>query len=473
MNRVRQIVSADYYLQRRRWARLGLLYVVLLGFSLFFLGPLLFSTVMSLKEDPLEYPPSLTIPQLNPRNWSEAGRLGREGAGRPLFGGFAPGAEVTFAFEILLPQDYDRSGDGPPASATIPRRRPGAGLGAVIAIDYAADWAEMETTVTERRPAPDDTGTLETWQVTVRYSTDTGSEPPFIERVPLDITLAPDVRFVAADLAPSRLERRGAVVSYDTIVPGSLGYIFHNYVRVFREARSVSNGDSLFLRWMINSGTYAVFRVVSNVIFAAMAGYALARYRFPGRTLVFFLVLFAQMVPAQVTFISNYLVIRDGVFGLSRLFGRDTLLNTMAGVIIGGAGASAFIEAGKVFIMKQFFETIPRSTEEAAIIDGAGHWQRFALVMFPQARPALGAVAILTFQGAWNDFFWPLVVLTSPEEIKTLPIGLLSFRQTYGAAGDWGLILSGAILSAVPVVILFIVFQKYFLQGMSLGGAKE
>jgi multiple sugar transport system permease protein len=262
-------------------------------------------------------------------------------------------------------------------------------------------------------------------------------------------------------------------VSYDNITPGSLGYIFHNYRRVFREARSISTGQSLFLQWMINSGIYAFFRVISNVIFATMAGYALARYRFRGRTAVFFLVLFAQMVPAQVTFVSNYLVIRDGVFGLSRLFGYNTLLNTLGGVVLGGAGASAFIEAGKVFIMKQFFETIPQSTEEAAIIDGASHWQRFALVMFPQARPALGAVAILTFQGAWNDFFWPLVVLTSPEDIKTLPIGLLSFRQTYGAAGDWGLILAGAILSALPVVILFVVFQRYFLQGISLGGSKE
>ncbi|MFW5796831.1 MAG: carbohydrate ABC transporter permease, partial [Alkalispirochaeta sp.] len=429
----------------------------------------------SLKDDPLEYPPSLTAPQLNPRNWAEAGRLGREGAGRPLFGGFTPGADVAFAFEVLVPDGYDAALDGPVAQVGIPRRRPGSGLGAVMAIDYAADWAELSVTrgdVTEVPPVDGESvGDLVTWHVRIQYPAD--SDGPMIDRVPLDITLGPGVRLASAELAPNRLERRGRIVSYDSIVPGSLGYIFHNYVRLFREARSVSSGESLFLRWMINSGIYAFFRVLSNVIFATMAGYALARYRFPGRTVVFFLVLFAQMVPAQVTFISNYLVVRDGVFGISRLFGINTLLNSMAGVIIGGAGASAFIEAGKVFIMKQFFETIPKSTEEAAVIDGAGHWQRFALVMFPQARPALGAVAILTFQGAWNDFFWPLVVLTSPEEIKTLPIGLLSFRQTYGAAGDWGLILSGAILSALPVVIMFIVFQRYFLQGISLGGSKE
>jgi multiple sugar transport system permease protein len=122
--------------------------------------------------------------------------------------------------------------------------------------------------------------------------------------------------------------------------------------------------------------------------------------------------------------------------------------------------------------MKQFFESIPNEVEEAAMIDGANHWRRYWSVVLPMARPALGAVAILSFQGAWNEFFWPFIVLTSPEEIKTLPIGLLSFRQTYGGVGDWGLILAGAILSAIPIVILFIVFQKYFLEGVSYGGGK-
>jgi multiple sugar transport system permease protein len=89
------------------------------------------------------------------------------------------------------------------------------------------------------------------------------------------------------------------------------------------------------------------------------------------------------------------------------------------------------------------------------------------------ARPALGALTILTFQGAWNDFFWPLVVLTTPEDIKTLPIGLLTFRNVYGATGDWGLILSGAVLSALPIIVLFVVFQRYFLEGVSYGGTKE
>ena len=119
------------------------------------------------------------------------------------------------------------------------------------------------------------------------------------------------------------------------------------------------------------------------------------------------------MIPGQVNFISNYLVLRDGIFGFSRLWGQATLLNSLSGVILSG-----LVSAGAVFIMKQFFETIPREVEEAAMIDGTTQWERFFRVVMPMARPALGALTILTFQGAWNDFFWPLVVLTTPKTLK-------------------------------------------------------
>ena len=174
------------------------------------------------------------------------------------------------------------------------------------------------------------------------------------------------------------------------------------------------------------------------------------------------------MIPLQVLFISNYLVLNSGIWGLSRLWGQETLLNSLTGLVFVTA-----LNAGAVFIMKQFFESIPREVEEAAMIDGTNQWQRFSRVVLPMARPALGALTILTFQGAWNDFFWPFIILTSPDDIKTLPIGMLTFRNLYGAAGDWGMILAGAILSAIPVIILFVVFQKYFMEGVSYGGGKE
>jgi ABC-type glycerol-3-phosphate transport system permease component len=519
---------------RRRWARAGIIYTVLLMMSIVFLGPLLFATVSSLKTDPLEYPPSLRIPQLSPKNWVAASQLGAAGGGNRFMGGFAPGADVPFEITYFVP-----AGVEPEAPvAEVPRRRPGAGLGAVQRIDFAADYAEVTPVEEVRREAgtlaireQDVEGVYVTYGFRILYP----GEGPRIDRLPLDITAEPQHTYIDSTLTASRLERRGRVASLDNASPGLIGYVFRNYVRVFREARSVSTGEALFGAWTINSGIYAIARIITNLLFAAMAGYALARLQFPGKHMIFILVLFSQMVPAQVTFISNYLVLRDGIFGLSRIWpqlllatllfvaaallytrlkgridgqrlargafsiiyftaaaalslflgfviasttgldrlGTPTLLNSLWGVIIGGAGSSALIEAGRVFIMKQFFESIPREVEEAAFIDGAGYWQRYWSVVLPMARPALGAVAILTFQGAWNDFFWPFIVLTSPEDIKTLPIGLLSFRQTYGAVGDWGLILSGAVMSAIPVIILFIVFQKYFLEGVSYGGGKE
>lgn len=453
---------------RRRWARAGIVYVAMLLFSLLFLGPLLFATLSSLKTDPLEYPPTLAIPQLSPANWAAAARLGRAGAGAPMWGGFAPGADVPFDLTYFVP-----AGTEPAApTVTVPRRRPGGGLGAVQAIEYAADHASVTAAEeVDREPGTwtvrgeSVEGSFVTYRVRIRYP----GGGPTINRLPIDAEAPSRTQaFVRSTLPPTRLERLGLVASYNNIAPGALGYTFNNYRRVFDEARSVTTGRSLFLSWTANSFFIAIAKVLTTLLFASMAGYALARLRFAGRGLIFLLILFAQMIPGQVIFISNYLVLRDGIFGFARLWGQTTLLNSLAGVILSG-----LVGAGAVFIMKQFFESIPREVEEAAMIDGTSQWQRFSRVVLPMARPALGALTILTFQGAWNDFFWPLVVLTTPEDIKTLPIGLLTFRNVYGATGDWGLILAGAVMSALPIIVLFVVFQRYFLEGVSYGGTKE
>jgi multiple sugar transport system permease protein len=464
-----QGIDLDRWLARRRWARVGIVYVLMLFFSILFLGPLLFAALSSLKDDPLEYPPKLLIPQLSPQNWSAAARLGRAGNGAPLWGGFAPGAEVPFELTYFAPAGFSAA----PPEVSVPRRRPGGGLGAVQQIDYAADYAVVSPVTEMSREAGDytdeDGETLTGEYVTYGFSVRYEGDGPTIDRLPLDAEVAErDQVFVRSPLSLTRLERRGRVASYDNLTPGALGYTFNNYARVFKEARSITTGRSLFLNWTLNSFIIALAKVLSTLLLASMAGYALARLTFPGKNLIFFLILFAQMIPGQVTFISNYIVLRDGIFGFSRLWGQSTLLNSLSGVILSG-----LVGAGAVFIMKQFFETIPREVEEAAMIDGTTQWQRYFHVVLPMARPALGALTILTFQGAWNDFFWPLVVLTTPEDIKTLPIGLLSFRNIYGNTGDWGLILAGAVMSALPIIILFVVFQKYFLEGVSYGGGKE
>ncbi|MEM7735930.1 MAG: carbohydrate ABC transporter permease [Deinococcota bacterium] len=466
----RQERSLERWQARRRWARAGITYCLMTFFGILFIGPLLFATISSLRTNPLDYPPSLIIPQLNPQNWSAAARLGVAGAGNRLWGGFEPGASVPFEVDYFVPEGRDIV----PPEAIVPARRPGAGLGAVLEMDFAADYATVSELQETRREAgtlpPEEAGedpiagTFVSYAFNINYDT-TG---PDLDRLPLDVTSEARYVYLGSTLAASRIERRGRVASFDNVAPGVLGYIFHNYRRTINEARSITTGRSLFLRWMINSGIFAFFRVVGSVIISSMAGYALARLVFPGKSVLFVLVLFAQMIPLQVMFISNYLVLRDGIFGLTSLWGGGSLLNNLSGVV-----AVTLLNASGVFIMKQFFETIPREVEEAAMLDGTTHFQRFWLVVMPMARPAVGALTILTFQAAWNDFFWPFIILTTPEDIKTLPIGLLSFQNAYGGAGDWGIILAGAIMSALPIIVIFFVFQKYFLEGVSYGGSKE
>jgi multiple sugar transport system permease protein len=465
--------AMDRWQARRRWARAGLVYAVMLFLAIIFLGPILFAAVSSLKTDPLEYPPRLLIPQLQPKNWVAASRLGAAGAGDRLFGGFAPGAVIPFEITYFV---RDGVATAPP-EVVVPRCRHGAGPGAVLAMDFAADYAAVgDLRLARSEPAvrvvagDEVPGELVTFAFTIAYR----GEGPRVDRLPLDITAETGMIYADSTITASRLERRGRTASFEHAAPGLFGYVLRNYVRVFTEVRTPATRESLFLVWIGNSFAFAFFRIVITLLIASMAGYALARLRFRGRELIFLLVLFAQMVPLQVLFISNYLVLRDGIFTiggftLSALWGYPNgMLNSLTGLLFVTA-----LNAGAVFIMKQFFESIPREVEEAAMIDGASHWRRYWNVVLPMARPALGALTILTFQAAWNDFFWPFIVLTSPETMKTLPIGLLSFRNIYGGAGDWGLILAGAVLSAVPVIVLFVVFQRYFLEGVSFGGGKE
>jgi multiple sugar transport system permease protein len=206
-----------------------------------------------------------------------------------------------------------------------------------------------------------------------------------------------------------------------------------------------------------NSMLIALAVTVTNLVLGSMAGYAFARLRFPLRTVLFLLVLATLMIPDQLRLVPVYLIVR--ALGLI----TSGPLNYL-GVIVVMA-----IQAQMVFLFRQFFLTIPRDLEEAAKIDGAGHFTTFARVILPIAGPALAAVAILSFQGTWNSFFWPLLILQSPDH-WTLPLALFQFRFEFRT--DWPALMSVTVAAIIPILAIYIFFQRYFVQGVAASGVK-
>lgn len=208
-----------------------------------------------------------------------------------------------------------------------------------------------------------------------------------------------------------------------------------------------------FLRLVINSVVFAGGVTVLSVFFDSLAAYALARLRFPGRTLAFYLVLATLMVPFQVTLIP-----------LFQLIFQFQWLNTYQGLIIPRA-TSAF----GIFLLRQFFVTIPRELDEAARVDGASEWYVYSRIILPLARPALASLAVFYFMNNWNDFLWPLVV-TSSTEMRNLPAGLTLFAGQYVV--EHGVLMAGAVISLLPLAVAFALAQRYFVRGIATTGIK-
>jgi multiple sugar transport system permease protein len=206
-----------------------------------------------------------------------------------------------------------------------------------------------------------------------------------------------------------------------------------------------------------NSMLVAIAVTVTNLVLGSMAGYAFARLRFPLRTVLFLLVLATLMIPDQLRLVPVYLITR----ALGLISSGPT--NFLGVILILAIGAQT------VFLFRQFFLTIPRDLEEAAKIDGAGQFTTFTRVMLPLAGPALAAVAILTFQGTWNSFFWPLLILQSPDH-WTLPLALFSFKFEFRT--DWPALMSVTVAATVPILLIYIFFQRYFVQGVAASGVK-
>ncbi len=218
-----------------------------------------------------------------------------------------------------------------------------------------------------------------------------------------------------------------------------------NYANIFTKVA--------FGTWFINSLIVGVVTTIMTLLFSSTAGYAFARIPFPGRDVIFWMIIATMMVPGIITLIPIYILLKN-----------LNLLNSLPGLII-----PFMVTAFGIFLMRQFFMAIPVELEEAARVDGAGRFRTFAQVVMPLARPALSALTIFTFMGRWNDFLLPLIIV-STEENRTLPLGMSTFRSLYKT--DWGLLMAGSLLVMLPIVIMFVAFQRFFIEGVSYTGLK-
>lgn len=220
-------------------------------------------------------------------------------------------------------------------------------------------------------------------------------------------------------------------------------FIWSNYQQVWN--------DLPMARYFFNSAVVSLTITLGQLLTASMAAYAFARLRFRGRSSLFALYLGTLIIPSQVTLIPNYLIVRD--------IGWH---NSYAGLI-----APFVVSVFSTFLLRQFFLTIPRDLEDAARIDGATHWQIYWRIIMPLSRSALATVVILTFLASWNNFLWPLVVVDSPD-LRTIPLAVTAYQGQFSIA--WGPLMATAALSLAPVLIVYVLMQKYVIEGIALSG---
>jgi multiple sugar transport system permease protein len=208
----------------------------------------------------------------------------------------------------------------------------------------------------------------------------------------------------------------------------------------------------------LNSAILAVAVTVTNLVLASIAGYAFARLRFPGREALFILVLATLMIPDQLRLVPIYVLFNT--LGLTR---GD--LQYLAVILV------LAVSAASVVLLRQAFISLPKELEEAARIDGAGFFTTFRKVMLPLVGPALAAVAVLQFQGTWNSFFWPLILMRERDNWP-IQLGLVQFRLEGGFSTNWPPLMAVVVMATIPILVLYLFAQRYFVQGVAASGVK-
>ena len=239
----------------------------------------------------------------------------------------------------------------------------------------------------------------------------------------------------------------GEIVRFQSVLP--VRWTLENYASIFGNTEEVP-----ILRWLFNSLFISSSVTLLVLAVSSLAAYSLARIRPPGSNAIFAIIIGTMMVPGQILLVPMYLIL-----------GKLGWLDTLAALIV-PAGGNAF----GVFLLHQFFKGVPRELEEAAALDGCGQLGIFWNVVLPTSWPAVAALAIFTFIGSWNDFLGPLVYLDSVDKY-TLPVGIALFQSSYG--NEYGLTLAASVICTIPVLAVFLLFQRQLVAGISFAGLKE
>jgi multiple sugar transport system permease protein len=282
----------------------------------------------------------------------------------------------------------------------------------------------------------------------------------FIEIVPFVLTVANSFKCLpAVQAAPQAFipvppfgiacqTETGGVLSASQMTTGTT---FNPTTEGYNEVLRQNLGQ-----WFINTVIFSIAITLLRLLFDSLAGYALARIKFPGNRLLFFIMLGTMMIPGVVLLIPRFIILK-----------QLGMLNTYQGFIF-----SLAADAFGVFLMKQFFESIPAEIEEAAEVDGASRLTMFFRIVLPMATPALTALTIFSFQGTWNNFMDALIILGGDSNLFNLPLGLALLRGAYGETLRWHTFLAGSVITTLPLALIFFMFQRYFVEGVSYTGLK-
>jgi multiple sugar transport system permease protein len=214
-------------------------------------------------------------------------------------------------------------------------------------------------------------------------------------------------------------------------------------------------GSDHFGRYFVNSLVVALLTTAVTVLLASMMAYAFARFTFPGRRLCFSLLLLGLMVPTIMLLIPQFLLAK-----------KLMLLDSLLGLIVFYTGGNLALNT---FLLRSFFQEIPRELEEAMVVDGAGPWSRYWRLILPLSRPALATVAIFTFLASWDEFAWALTTISNPDK-RTLPMAIALFQGQH--ATSWGLVFAASAIAVAPVIAIFVTFQRQFVSGLATGALK-